>query len=97
MHTTLIASIHKNHKICDIEMCHLQNVCRDTVYYYGLVQLVNIFKGFYRSHDCLFLCLRSYSEKLEEIIPTFCKIRYILEELYICSCYVNHKLAYNLY
>ena len=41
---------------------------------------------------CLFLCLRSYSEKLEEIIPTFCKIRYILEELYLANrliIYVN--------
>ena len=32
---------------------------------------------------CLFLCFRSYSEKLEEYIPTFYKIRYILEELYV--------------
>ena len=30
---------------------------------------------------CLFLCFRSYPEKLEEYIPTFYKIRYILEEL----------------
>ena len=28
---------------------------------------------------CLFLCFRSYPEKLEEYIPTFHKIRYILE------------------
>ena len=32
---------------------------------------------------CLFLCFGSYSEKLEEYIPTFYKIRYILEELYV--------------
>ena len=31
----------------------------------------------------LFLRFRSYSEKLEEYIPTFYKIRYILEELYV--------------
>ena len=32
---------------------------------------------------CLFLCFGSYSEKLEEYISTFYKIRYILEELYV--------------
>ena len=32
---------------------------------------------------CTFLCFRSYPEKLEEYIPTFYKIRYILEELYV--------------
>ena len=31
----------------------------------------------------LFLCFRSYPEKVEEYIPTFYKIRYILEELYV--------------
>ena len=31
---------------------------------------------------CLFLCFTSYSEKLEEYIPTFYMIRYILEELF---------------
>ena len=47
---------------------------------------------------CLFLCFRSYSEKLEEYIPTFYKIRYILEDLYVyCISYMNYKPAYNLY
>ena len=32
---------------------------------------------------CLFLCFRSYPEKVEVYIPTFYKIRYILEELYV--------------
>ena len=32
---------------------------------------------------CLFLCFRSYPDKLEEYIPIFYKIRYILEELYV--------------
>ena len=32
---------------------------------------------------CLFLCFGSYSEKPEEYISTFYKIRYILEELYV--------------
>jgi hypothetical protein len=31
---------------------------------------------------CLFLCFRSYPKKVEEYIPTFYKIRYILEDLY---------------
>ena len=30
---------------------------------------------------CLFLCFRSYPEKLEVYNPTFYKINYILEEL----------------
>ena len=37
----------------------------------------------------LFLFFRSYPVKLEVYIPTFYKIRYILEELYVA--------AYNLY
>ena len=45
---------------------------------------------------CLFLCFRSYPEKVEEYIPTFYKIRYILEELYVGS-FMNYKPAYNLY
>ena len=45
---------------------------------------------------CLFLRFRSYPEKLEVYTPTFYKIRYILEELYVAG-YVNYKLAYNLY
>ena len=32
---------------------------------------------------CLFLYFRSYREKLEEYNPTFYKIRYILEKLYV--------------
>ena len=32
---------------------------------------------------CLFLSFRSYFEKLEENIPTFYKIRCILEEFYV--------------
>ena len=47
---------------------------------------------------CLFLYFRSYSEKLEEYIPTFYKIRSILEELYVAVInYESYKLAYNPY
>ena len=45
----------------------------------------------------LFLCFRSYSEKLEVYTPTFYKIRYILEELYVAVKYLNYKPAYNLH
>ena len=31
----------------------------------------------------LFVCFRSYPVKVEKYIPTFNKIRYILEELYV--------------
>ena len=41
---------------------------------------------------CLFLCFRSYSEKLEEYIPTFYKIRYILEELYAAFIWIISRL-----
>ena len=41
---------------------------------------------------CLFLCFRSYSEKLEEYIPTFYKIRYILEELYVAVMWIISRL-----
>ena len=41
---------------------------------------------------CLFLCFRSYSEKLEEYIPTFYKIRYILEELYVAVMWILSPL-----
>ena len=46
--------------------------------------------------SCLFLCFKSYSEKLEVYILTSYKIWYILEELYV-TVYVNYKLAYKLY
>ena len=35
---------------------------------------------------------RSYSEKLEEYIPTFYKIRYILEELYVAVIWIISRL-----
>ena len=41
---------------------------------------------------CLFLCFRSYSEKLEEYIPTFYKIRDILEELYVAVIWIISQL-----
>ena len=41
---------------------------------------------------CLFLCFRSYSEKLEEYISTFYKIRYILEELYVAVTPIISRL-----
>ena len=49
---------------------------------------------------CLLLYFGSYSEKLEEYISIFYKIRYILflEELYVAVIsYENYKPAYNLY
>ena len=47
---------------------------------------------------CLLLYFGSYSEKLEEYISTFYKIRFILEELYVAVIsYESYKLAYNLY
>ena len=41
----------------------------------------------------LFLCFRSYSEKLEEYIPTFYKIRYISEELYVAVMWIISRLT----
>ena len=41
---------------------------------------------------CLFLCFGSYSEKLEEYISTFYKIRYILEELYVAVMRIISRL-----
>ena len=41
---------------------------------------------------CLFLCFGSYSEKLEEYISTFYKIRYILEELYVAVIPIISRL-----
>ena len=41
---------------------------------------------------CLFLCFRSYPEKLEVYIPTFYKIRYILEELYVAIMWIISQL-----
>ena len=41
---------------------------------------------------CLFLCFRSYPEKLEEYIPTFYKIGYILEELYVAVLWIISRL-----
>ena len=38
-----------------------------------------------RAMFCLFLCFRSYPEKLEVYIPRFYKIRYILDELYVAD------------
>ena len=37
---------------------------------------------------CLFLCFRSYSEKLEVYTPTYYKIRYILDELYVAVLWI---------
>ena len=41
---------------------------------------------------CLFLYFRPYSEKLELYIPTFYKIRYILEELYVAVMWIIIRL-----
>ena len=41
---------------------------------------------------CLFLCFRSNPEKLEEYIPTFYNIRYILEELYVAVISIISRL-----
>ena len=41
---------------------------------------------------CLFLCLKSYPEKLEEYIPTFHEIRYILEWLYLAVKWIISRL-----
>ena len=40
----------------------------------------------------LFLCFRSYTIKLEVYIPTFYKIRYILEELYVALMWIISRL-----
>jgi hypothetical protein len=40
----------------------------------------------------LFLCFRLYSEKLEEYIPAFYNIRYILEELYAVVIWIISRL-----
>ena len=43
----------------------------------------------------LFLCFRSYPEKLEVYIPTSYKIRYILEELYLAvMCIISRLTIY---
>ena len=41
---------------------------------------------------CLFLSFRSYPEKVEEYIPIFYKIRYILEELYLAVMWIISQL-----
>ena len=41
---------------------------------------------------CLFLCFKSYSERLEFYIPIFYKIRYILEELYVALMQILSRL-----
>ena len=41
---------------------------------------------------CLFLCSRSYPEKLEVYIPKFYKIRYILHELYVAVIRIISQL-----
>ena len=41
---------------------------------------------------CLFLCSRSYPEKLEVYIPKFYKIRYILHELYVAVIWIISQL-----
>ena len=41
---------------------------------------------------CLFLCSRSYPEKVEEFITTFYKIRYILRELYVAVTWIINQL-----
>ena len=45
---------------------------------------------------CLFLCFRSYPEKLEEYIPTFYKIRYILEESYVAVMRIISQLIIHI-
>ena len=40
----------------------------------------------------LFLCFRLNSEKLEEYIPAFYNIRYILEELYAAVIWIISRL-----
>jgi hypothetical protein len=52
---------------------------------------------FWVHYFVFFLCFRSYPEKVEKYISIFYKIRHILEELCICSSYVNYKPAYNLH
>ena len=41
---------------------------------------------------CLFLCFRWYPDKVEEYIPTFYKIRYILVELYVAVMSIISQL-----
>ena len=41
---------------------------------------------------CLFLCSRSYPEKLEVYIPKFYKIRYILHELHVAVIWIISQL-----
>ena len=41
---------------------------------------------------CLFLCFISYPKKLEAYIPTFYKIIYILEELYVAVMRIISRL-----
>ncbi len=45
-------------------------------------------KSIYESIICLFLCFKSYPENVEEYIPTFYKIRYISEELYVAVMWI---------
>ena len=45
---------------------------------------------------CLFLCFRSYFEKLEVYTPTFYKIRYILEELYVAGMPIISRLIIHI-
>ena len=40
----------------------------------------------------LFLSFRSYREKLEEYVPTFYKIRDILEDLYVAVIWIISRL-----
>ena len=41
---------------------------------------------------CLLVCFISYPEKLDVYIPTFYKIRYILEELYVADNQIISRL-----
>ena len=41
---------------------------------------------------CLFLCFRSYPEKVEEYMPKFYKITYILKELYVAVMWIMSQL-----
>ena len=45
---------------------------------------------------CLFLCFRSYPEKLGEYIPTFHKIRYIFWYLYVAVKWIISRLKCKL-
>ena len=45
---------------------------------------------------CLFLCFRSYPEKLNVYTPMFYKIRYILEKLYVAVIWTISRLIIDI-